>query len=55
MTIVSELFKVEGPHVLALGKRLAALLPVAKKVAKTEPQKKPARRVSASSKSASKE
>lgn len=55
VTIVSELFKVEGPHVLALGKRLAALLPVAKKVAKTEPQKKPARRVSASSKSASKE
>lgn len=55
VTIVSEIVKVEGPHVLALGKRIAALLPMAlaTETKKDQPQK-PARKVSASSKSASK-
>lgn len=56
ITIVGEIVKVEGPHILALGKRLAALLPTALKVEeqKKDAPQKPARRAPASSKSASK-
>ena len=32
ITIVEEVVKIEGPHILALGKRLAALLPTAQAV-----------------------
>jgi hypothetical protein len=56
VTIVSEIISIEGPHIMALGKRLAALLPTALKVEeqkKDQPQK-PAKKVAASSKSASK-
>jgi len=43
VTIVSEIVKIEGPHVLALGKRIVALFPTAKAVEEkaTAPEKKP--------------
>lgn len=57
VTIVSEIVKLEGPHVMALGKRLAALFPTAKKVeekaaTKVQPKKR-ATRASASLKNSS--
>lgn len=59
VTIVSEIIRIEGPHVMALGKRLAALLPTAlkaKEQKQVEEPQKPARsrKAPASSKSDSK-
>lgn len=54
VTIVSEIIRIEGPHIMALGKRLAALLPMALSSQKTDPPQKPAKKAVASSKSASK-
>ena len=55
VTILSEIIKIEGPHVMALGKRLAALLPTAKAVAEKTPPKPRAKRAVASSKNVSTE
>lgn len=54
VTIVSEIVKVEGPHIMALGKRLAAILPTALKVEeqkKDQPQKHAPKRKPSSSRS----
>ena len=54
VTIVSEIVKVEGPHIMALGKRLAAILPTALKVEeqkKDQPQKPAPKRKPSSSRS----
>lgn len=56
VTIVEAIVKLEGPHVMALGKRLAALFPTAQAVEskKTDQQsQKPARKATASSKKSS--
>lgn len=58
VTIVSEIVKVEGPHVVALGKRLRLLLPTAQAVEEKTQDSAPAKRTrkaSASSKSVSKD
>ena len=58
VTIVEEIIRVEGPHVLALGKRLAALLPTALKAEEQKETAKPkttrSRKAPVSSKSDSK-
>lgn len=58
VTIVSEIIRIEGPHILALGKRLAALLPTALKAEEQktveEPKTPRSRKAPASSKSVSK-
>lgn len=57
ITIVEEVVKIEGPHIMALGKRLAALLPTAQKVEEKNEAAKPktprSRKAPASSKNAS--
>lgn len=54
VTIISEIVKTEAPHIMALGKRLAALFPTALKVEeqkKDQPQKPSSKRKTSSTKS----
>lgn len=52
ITIVSEIVNVEGPHIMALGKRVAALLPTAMAAEKkVQPRKATATRRTSSKKS----
>lgn len=53
VTILSEIVKIEGPHIMALGKRLAAILPTALKTEQTkdQPQKPAPKRRNSTAKS----
>lgn len=55
VTIIEQIVKLEAPHVVALGKRLATLFPTALKAEKKDQQsQKPAPKARASSKTSSK-